>query len=325
MTSGSDNGRGYSASAPTTVLPAMLATLVDELVEDARIVAWSEGIHQRAEYLTVRNAVLRHLVERQAIRVVAAETNFALSRPADAYIRGAGSDTPNEEVVRGMWSWGRAALRANLELLCWLRLHNAELPDRDRVRFYGLDMFGYDRHAPTDSGAALTDPEDKHLAATLNARLTAHLMTGGDHRAIAVRDAAQYLSLKTIAHRHPSSRLFLFEQTEHLDPRAPGSLGAHLARGELGTSRTVGAVWRDGDPTVTYPLGRYRELSRWLMNHPGDLIEAPDGTGIIDLRPWRTPTAETDHPLTAAAAAFDAVLYAPASTVALPWPAAPAR
>ncbi|MYR56140.1 hypothetical protein GTY54_07690 [Streptomyces sp. SID625] len=48
----------------------------------ARVLGWSEGVHLRTEYLAARDAVVRHLVERHPVRAIAAETDFALSRPA---------------------------------------------------------------------------------------------------------------------------------------------------------------------------------------------------------------------------------------------------
>jgi hypothetical protein len=318
---------------------------VDELAADARVLGWAEGVHLRAEYLLARNAAVRHLVERHAVKAIAAETNFALSRPADMYIRGLGPPEPTPAAVRGVWSWSRAALPDNLTLLRWLRRHNIGRAPADRVRFYGLEMYGTGADDPDAAPGrdALDDPADRRHAGILHRRLLEHRAAGGDHRDLVARDGAQYLTLQEVARRHPDGPILLFEQVEHLDRRVPESLGAHLARGGLGRYRAVGAVWGDGDPTVRYPLGRYRELSRALRRKAeavtagrgsdarSELLAGPAGTSVLDLRGWQPtarrapaagPTAsrgpdasaaagDPDAALADAATAFDAVLYAP--------------
>ncbi|GAA3713888.1 hypothetical protein GCM10023082_09560 [Streptomyces tremellae] len=301
------------------------------------MLGWSEGVHLRREYLVARNAVLRHLIGHHRVAAVAAESHFGRSRAADAYILGAGPDEPPRAAVGGVWSWARsAALADNRALLRLLRRHNAGRAPAERVRFYGLEMYGSGTVEPAHGGPAFegpAGPDDTRHAEWLGRRLAEHRAAGGDHRDLAGRDAAQYATLCEVARRHPEGLILLFEQVEHLDRRVPHALGARLARGGLGACRTVGAVWRDGDPSVAYPLGRYRDLSRHLAERaatggPG-LLAAPGGTSLLDLRPWRTarPPAQGgrapgagEPPLDAvfadAASAFDAVLYAPSLTPA---------
>ncbi|MFH8224345.1 erythromycin esterase family protein [Streptomyces sp. NPDC018057] len=329
-----DTGPDPAAAPPP--LDGRCAALLGELAADARVLGWSEGVHLRTEYLTARNAVVRHLVERQAVRAIAAETDFALSRAADAYIRGLGPDEPTPDAVTGVWSWSRTPLPDNRALLRRLRRHNRALDPALHVRFYGLEMYGAASEEPGGAPrhTVSDDPADRRHADRLRRLLLEHRAAGGDHRDLAVRDAAQYLTLQEVARRHPDGRILLFEQVEHLDRRVTGSLGAHLARQELGHFRAVGAVWRDGDPTVRYPLGRYRELSHRLHDltkaGPGGGAGAPvplappagsaeaAGPVVFDLRPWQaaaadaSPAAHPDAPLADTATAFDAVLYTPA-------------
>lgn len=283
------------------------AALVDELAEGTRVLGWAEGAHLKAESLGVRNAVITHLVRNDRIRLIAAETGFACSRAADAYVLGDGPDEPDAETVRGVWSWSRDPLHANAALLRWLRRHNAAVPPGRRVRFTGLEMFG------NDGVGTVPDGDDERIAADLRECLARHRAAGGNHRDLAVRDGAQYRTLQQVAARFPGEGILVFEQVEHLDRRLSGSLGWHLARAELDRFRAVGAVWRDGEPSVHYPLGPYLDLSRWLEGHRPTLIPAPLGTGLLDLRTPRPEPALAD-----AAVAFDAVQFTPALTPARP-------
>ncbi|MDF0532053.1 erythromycin esterase family protein [Tsukamurella sp. 8F] len=244
-------------------LPGAAAGLVDRLASSARILGWAEGIHVRAEYLAARDAVVRHLADR--LVAVAAETRAERAVAADRYIRGEGTDRLDADAVGSVWTWSPTPLLQNATLLRTLRAHNASRAGAP-VRFYGLET---------------------HV---------------GDHRDLAARDAAQYESLRRVAERHPDGLILLFEQTGHVDPGIPGSLGSHVAQGELGVYRTVGALWRAGDPTVHFPLGDYEQLSARLDGARSRLLPMPGGTLLAG--PEQVPDI--------AGSPFDAALYAPA-------------
>ncbi|MFT4307076.1 MAG: erythromycin esterase family protein [Microbacterium sp.] len=264
-----------------TPLSGPVATSLSGLVMPTRVFGWAEGLHNRAEYLVARNAVVAHGVDAGWFRILTAETNFAASRAVDAYLGGAGEDEPSREIVAAAWSWHPAPLRHNAELLRWLRARNRRREEDTRIRFYGLDMFG-DQHHPNPPAS---EAADRAVVAALTRRLSRHRATGGDHRDLTVRGAAQYAVLREVARRHPGERLLVFAQTEHLDPARPASLGGRLARGALGAYTAVGAVWDPDDPTVRYPLGRYAALAQHgaqttTMALPGGaVLSAPTPAG----------------------------------------------
>lgn len=229
--------------------PASIPAL-ETLVADARVVGWAEGLHNCAEYLSARNAVIIHGVRSGWFQLIAAETNVDAAQSVDRYLAGHGPDDPPDDVVTAMWSWFRTPLAHNAALLRWLRGHNAGVPSSRRVTFGGLDVFG-----DGDSGGA--------------------------HRDLAVRDRAQFDNLRQLAACHPGERILLFEQTEHLDPTLDGSLGAHLAREELGTYRVAGALWTPGDPRARYPLGAYRPLAEAAVRAGTSSTPVVDGITLF--------------------------------------------
>ncbi|OYN93341.1 hypothetical protein CGZ95_18390 [Enemella evansiae] len=252
---------------------------VQRLLTDTGILGWAEGLHNRREYLAARNAVIIEGVRAGWFRIIAAETNFAAALATDAYLAGVGPNEPSAEVVCGMWSWIPYPLQQNRDLLVWLRVHNQGVAAHRRVVFAGLEMFGDHHQRPVPP----VDPEDRRLAAVLTRRVAAHRHRGGDHRDERVRDRIQYALLRRLAARHPGERILLFEQTEHLDPTRPLSLGRHLARGAVGRYRAVGAVWAADDPAAHYPLGPYAELAREFT--PGSGLPLAPG---IELQLGRT-------------------------------------
>ncbi|WP_186314615.1 erythromycin esterase family protein [Corynebacterium glyciniphilum] len=229
--------------------PASIPAL-ESLVTGARVVGWSEGLHNCAEYLSARNAVIVHGVRAGWFRLIAAETNVDRAQSVDRYLAGQGPDDPPDDVVTAMWSWFRTPLAHNAALLRWLRGHNAGVPSSRRVIFAGLDAFG-----GGDSGGA--------------------------HRDLAVRDRAQFDNLRRFAADHPDERILVFEQTEHLDPSLEGSLGTHLAREELGAYRVAGALWTPGDPRARYPLGVYRPLAEAAVRARTSSTPIVDGINLF--------------------------------------------
>lgn len=230
--------------------PAGVAA-VDALVADARVIGWAEGLHNCAEYLAARNAVIVHGVTSGAFRLIAAETNAERARDVDRYFAGDGPDAPPDAppdaLVTAMWSWYRTPLAHNAALLRWLRTYNAGVASSRRVVFTGLDSFD------------------------------------GDHRDLAARDRVQYDNLRRLADGHPGERILLFEQTEHLDPTLDGSLGSHLVGGGLGAYRVAGALWTPGDPRARYPLGPYAPLAEAAAATATDPTAAGDGpTPLVD-------------------------------------------
>ncbi|RNI19896.1 erythromycin esterase family protein [Flexivirga caeni] len=279
-----------------------------QLWRDARVLAWGEGIHLRAEYLDARNAVLSQLMQSGEPMVLALETSFARSRLADAYVLGDGPDDPDDEVIRSVWSWSARPLAKNAAMLRFVRAHNSTRAPRDRVRIYGLEMYA---GAGVDPNS-LQHRADRQHARRLAALLTTHLTGGGDHRELAGRDGAQFVTLMEVFERHEGTRVLLFEQTGHLDRRVPGSLAAQLVAGGGVPVRTVGAFWSAEDPTVRFPLGDYELLSRWLDAHPERLLPVVEGGGLLDLA--GAGTTGSPAVLREAASAFDAVLHVPRTT-----------
>lgn len=125
-----------------------------DLVGDARVIALGEDTHGTSEFFRAKHRLTRFLVERMGARVFAIEANQLAVRPIDEYVQGVPRDV--RDVMRGMFRvWNTEEM---LELIEWMRRHNAEHPDQI-VHFVGYDM--QDPSLPIDSVTAFlsrTDP-----------------------------------------------------------------------------------------------------------------------------------------------------------------------
>jgi erythromycin esterase len=107
------------------------------LVGDARVVGLGEGTHGTAEFTRVRARMTEYLIQRKGFTTVALETSWAGARDLNAYVQG-GEGDPRvllARYARLSWPWRTEEM---LELLAWLRAHNAS--SAVKVRFTGFDL-----------------------------------------------------------------------------------------------------------------------------------------------------------------------------------------
>jgi erythromycin esterase len=111
-----------------------------DIIGDARVVALGEPLHGFRGPLETRNQLCRYLVEKLGFTAVALETGLSASKQLSDYVAGR-ANVPDAALARA-FSWGFGNFEENLELLRWLRSHNATRPPGQRVRFYGVDLTG---------------------------------------------------------------------------------------------------------------------------------------------------------------------------------------
>lgn len=111
-----------------------------DMIGDARIVAFGEGLHGATEPLEFRNRLFRYLVEELGFTTIAIESGTVESRVIDDYVRG-GMGVLDEVVARG-FSSTLDDFPQNTSLVRWMRAHNLERPDQRELRFFGFDVPG---------------------------------------------------------------------------------------------------------------------------------------------------------------------------------------
>ncbi|MGV3612554.1 MAG: erythromycin esterase family protein [Fluviicola sp.] len=129
------------------ILPANLSAIPDdsfaplgEYLEGAEIIGISEATHGMNEPLDFRNSLIKYLVKKHRVRIIAFESGLSESRIVNEYINGGriGIDA----VLKKGISYGFGDFKQNKHLLIWLRKINWNKPKEDRVQFYGFDMVG---------------------------------------------------------------------------------------------------------------------------------------------------------------------------------------
>lgn len=129
-----DNFRDFREFAAERARPLDDLAPLAEVCRSARVVAIGESAHWIAEYHEVRNRLVKFLVERCGVTVVAAESGYSEGLGADAWVQG-GPGEVAEVAARGLtYRMGRPAEMPGF--LTWLR------ECRYPVRFLGLDVPG---------------------------------------------------------------------------------------------------------------------------------------------------------------------------------------
>lgn len=133
------------SAAPQTRSPGRrgdFAGLLD-LIGDAHFVLLGEATHGTHEFYSARARITRRLIEERGFNVVAVEADWPDAYRIHRFVRGTGADSVGIEALGDFkrfprWMWRNADV---LEFIGWLREHNSRLPERDRVGFYGLDLY----------------------------------------------------------------------------------------------------------------------------------------------------------------------------------------
>ena len=109
-------------------------------IGDARIVLLGEATHGTSEFYRMRERISRELIERKGFNFIAIEADWPDASRIDRYVRHAGHRPSQWSAFARfpVWMWRNQEVRKFVD---WLRAHNAEIAERDRVAFHGLDLY----------------------------------------------------------------------------------------------------------------------------------------------------------------------------------------
>jgi erythromycin esterase len=110
-----------------------------------RAMLLGEASHGTQEYYTWRAEISKRLIVGYGFRFIAVEGDWGAAMEVNRYVKHlAGAPQSAAAALESFtrwpqWLWSNEAI---LELVTWLREHNAALPPDQRVGFYGIDVYG---------------------------------------------------------------------------------------------------------------------------------------------------------------------------------------
>jgi erythromycin esterase len=123
--------------------PADLDALI-ERIGDARVVLLGEASHGTREFYTWRTAISRRLIEERGFSFIAVEGDWPDCYRVNRFAKGySGTPGKPEEALETFhrwptWMWANEEVK---DLIGWLRGHNDSRAARQKVGFYGLDVY----------------------------------------------------------------------------------------------------------------------------------------------------------------------------------------
>jgi erythromycin esterase len=113
---------------------------LDAMVADARVIGMGEGTHGTRELVQLRARMLRRLVRTAGVRALAVEATLAEGIALDRYVRGGAGDP--RVLLSRLYFWVTNT-QEMLDVVQWLRAHNAGRPAAEQVGFVGVDVQYY--------------------------------------------------------------------------------------------------------------------------------------------------------------------------------------
>jgi len=123
--------------------PADLDPLLNRIA-DSRFTLLGEGSHGTHEYYAWRYALTRRLIEEKGFSFIAVEGDWPDCYRVNRYVKGyADAGDSARDVLHTFerwptWMWANQEV---IELVEWLRRHNDGLAEREKIGFYGLDVY----------------------------------------------------------------------------------------------------------------------------------------------------------------------------------------
>jgi len=134
----------YKMSSESDVDPVLTA------LGDSRVIMIGEASHGTHEYYKIRAEITKRLILDKQLSFVAVEGDWPDIYRINRFVCGIGEDQNAREALGDferfpLWMWRNTVVEEFVE---WLKQHNDQFEDaRDKVRFYGLDMYSLFRSA----------------------------------------------------------------------------------------------------------------------------------------------------------------------------------
>ncbi len=121
------------------------ASLIEQIGE-SRFVLLGEATHGTETFYQARIDISKRLIQEKGFMCIAIEGDWPDAYSIHRYIQGAGDPHDNEKSLDSFkrfpkWMWRNHTVA---QFLSWLRHHNDLLQEKEKIAFYGLDLYSFD-------------------------------------------------------------------------------------------------------------------------------------------------------------------------------------
>jgi erythromycin esterase-like protein len=112
-------------------------------IGESRFVLLGESTHGTHEFYRARTEITKRLILEKNFAAVAVEADFPDAYRVNRFIRGLSQDATANEALGDferfpLWMWRNTVV---LDLVNWLKEHNDNLTEPNKIGFYGLDLY----------------------------------------------------------------------------------------------------------------------------------------------------------------------------------------
>ena len=139
-------------------------------IGNARLVLLGEASHGTHEFYRERARITQRLVMEKGFTAIAVEADWPDAYRVHRYVSGRSNDRSGEQALGDFkrfptWMWRNRDVE---QFVAWLRAVNDQRTDREKVGFYGLDL--YSLHASMEAVLGYLDKTDAEAAARARMR-----------------------------------------------------------------------------------------------------------------------------------------------------------
>jgi erythromycin esterase-like protein len=112
-------------------------------IGDAKYVLLGEASHGTSEFYTIRAELTKRLIKEKGFSVIAVEGDWPSCQSINRYIKNIGTETDVRGALESFnrwptWMWANEEI---IDLVEWLRNYNQQTKLKNKVGFYGLDVY----------------------------------------------------------------------------------------------------------------------------------------------------------------------------------------
>jgi erythromycin esterase-like protein len=112
-------------------------------IGDAKYVLLGEASHGTSEFYTIRAELTKRLIKEKGFSVIAVEGDWPSCQSINRYIKNIGTETDVRGALESFnrwptWMWANEEI---IDLVEWLRNYNQQTSLKNKVGFYGLDVY----------------------------------------------------------------------------------------------------------------------------------------------------------------------------------------
>jgi erythromycin esterase-like protein len=112
-------------------------------IGDAKYVLLGEASHGTSEFYTIRAELTKRLIKEKGFSVIAVEGDWPSCQSINRYIKNIGTETDVRGALESFnrwptWMWANEEI---IDLVEWLRNYNQQTRLKNKVGFYGLDVY----------------------------------------------------------------------------------------------------------------------------------------------------------------------------------------